>query len=160
MLQTIITILYILLIITVVVVILVDNGDSGRKFAWLLIIAAIPLFGILLYFMFGINYRHHWIFNRRHQKYKDIFEKETNEDLNRILFGHDTEALVREDFRPLAEKYPVKVLIRFLFEDVLVLLVPPVEDPVVPVIDTEHEVQQDSEEGNGSDDQQPCEFPS
>ena len=53
--------------------------------------------------MFGINYRHHWIFNRRHQKYKDIFEKETNEDLNRILFGHDTEALVREDFRPLAE---------------------------------------------------------
>ena len=97
------TILYVLLILTVVVVILVDNGDSGRKFAWLLIIAAIPLFGILLYFMFGINYRHHWIFNRRHQKYKDIFEKETNEDLNRILFGHDTEALVREDFRPLAE---------------------------------------------------------
>ena len=103
MLQTIVTILYVLLILTVVVVILVDNGDSGRKFAWLLIIAAIPLFGILLYFMFGINYRHHWIFNRRHQKYKDIFEKETNEDLNRILFGHDTEALVREDFRPLAE---------------------------------------------------------
>ena len=99
----IVTILYVLLILTVVVVILVDNGDSGRKFAWLLIIAAIPLFGILLYFMFGINYRHHWIFNRRHQKYKDIFEKETNEDLNRILFGHDTEALVREDFRPLAE---------------------------------------------------------
>ena len=103
MLQTIVTILYVLLILTVVVVILVDNGDSGRKFAWLLIIAAMPLFGILLYFMFGINYRHHWIFNRRHQKYKDIFEKETNEDLNRILFGHDTEALVREDFRPLAE---------------------------------------------------------
>ena len=103
MLQTIVTILYVLLILTVVVVILVDNGDSGRKFAWLLIIAAIPLFGILLYFMFGINYRHHWIFNRRRQKYKDIFEKETNEDLNRILFGHDTEALVREDFRPLAE---------------------------------------------------------
>ena len=103
MLQTIVNILYVLLILTVVVVILVDNGDSGRKFAWLLIIAAIPLFGILLYFMFGINYRHHWIFNRRHQKYKDIFEKETNEDLNRILFGHDTEALVREDFRPLAE---------------------------------------------------------
>ena len=102
MLQTIITILYILLIITVVVVILVDNGDSGRKFAWLLIIAAIPLFGILLYFMFGINYRHHWIFNRRHQKYKDAFNLGTNEALNDILFGHETEKMVREDFRPLA----------------------------------------------------------
>ncbi len=111
MLQTIITILYILLIITVVVVILVDNGDSGRKFAWLLIIAAIPLFGILLYFMFGINYRHHWIFNRRHQKYKDAFNLGTNEALNDILFGHETEKMVREDFRPLAammgrEAYP------------------------------------------------------
>ena len=102
MLQTIVTILYVLLVFTVVIVILVDNGDSGRKFAWLLIIAAIPLFGILLYFMFGINYRHNWIFTRRHQKYKDAFEQGTNEVLNDILFGHGDESLVREDFRPLA----------------------------------------------------------
>ena len=67
MLQLIATILYILLIVTVVVVILFDNGDPGRKFAWLLIIAAIPLLGLVLYFLVGINYRHHWIFNQRHQ---------------------------------------------------------------------------------------------
>ena len=102
MIQTILTILYVLLIVTVVIIILVDTGDSGRKFAWLLIIAAIPLFGILLYFMFGINYRHHWIFNRRHQKYKEAFDKGTNEALNSILFGHGEEALVKEEFRPLA----------------------------------------------------------
>ena len=102
MLQLIATILYILLILTVVVIILVDKGDAGRKFAWLLIIAALPVLGILLYFLVGINYRHHWIFDRRHQKYKDIFEKGTNDALNSLLFGHEAESLVREDFRPLA----------------------------------------------------------
>ena len=102
MLQLVATILYILLILTVVVVILIDKGDSGRKFAWLLIIAALPVIGILFYFLVGINYRHHWIFNRRHQKYKDLFEKGTTEALSGILFGHEAESLVREDFRPLA----------------------------------------------------------
>ena len=102
MLQLVATALYILLILTVVVVILIDKGDSGRKFAWLLIIAALPVIGILFYFLVGINYRHHWIFNRRHQKYKDFFEKGTTDALNGILFGHKAESLVREDFRPLA----------------------------------------------------------
>lgn len=102
MLQLIATILYILLILTVVVIILVDKGDAGRKFAWLLIIAALPVLCILLYFLVGINYRHHWIFDRRHQKYKDIFQKGTNDALNSLLFGHEAETLVKEDFRPLA----------------------------------------------------------
>ncbi|MBO4230704.1 MAG: cardiolipin synthase [Bacteroidales bacterium] len=102
MLQLIATILYIILILTVVVIILVDKGDAGRKFAWLLIIVALPVLGILLYFLVGINYRHHWIFDRRHQKYKDIFEKGTNDALNSLLFGHEAESLVREDFRLLA----------------------------------------------------------
>ena len=102
MLQLVATILYILLILTVVIVILVDKGDSGRKFAWLLIIAALPVLGILLYFLVGINYRHHWIFNRRHQRYKEIFLQGTNDALNKLLFGHEAESLVREDFRLLA----------------------------------------------------------
>ena len=75
MIETIITALYILLIITVMIVILVDKGDSGRKFAWLMIIAGVPLFGIVLYFLVGINQRHHWIFKRQHQKTKELFEK-------------------------------------------------------------------------------------
>lgn len=102
MFQTILTALYILLVITVVVVILVDTGDSGRKFAWLLVIAILPLLGIILYFMFGINYRHHWIFNRMHQRYKDLFEKETTPGLDSLLFGHYEEEKIREEFRPLA----------------------------------------------------------
>ncbi len=109
MLQLIATILYILIIVTVVVVILFDNGDPGRKFAWLLIIAAIPLLGLVLYFLVGINYRHHWIFNQRHQKYKEAFEKGTTEALNRLLFGHEADNEVREDFRPLAKMMSLSV---------------------------------------------------
>lgn len=100
--QWILTVLYFLLILSVFIVILVDTGDSGRKFAWLLIIAVLPVVGLILYFMFGINYRHHWIFNRRHQRYKDFFEAGTTPELNKILFGHDNEAGIREEFRPLA----------------------------------------------------------
>ena len=100
--QWVLSALYFLLILSVFTVILVDNGDSGRKFAWLLIIAVLPVVGLVLYFMFGINYRHHWIFNRRHQRYRSIFETETTPELNRILFGHDNESKIREEFRPLA----------------------------------------------------------
>ncbi len=111
MLQWILTGLYVLLILSVFTVILVDKGDSGRKFAWLLIIAVLPVVGLALYLMFGINYRHHWIFNRRHQRYRDIFEAGTTPELNRILFGHSNEEKIREEFRPLArllgaENYP------------------------------------------------------
>lgn len=111
MLQWILTALYILLILSVFTIILIDRGDSGRKFAWLLVIAVLPVVGLALYLMFGINYRHHWIFNRRHQRYRDIFEAGTTPELNRILFGHDNECDIREEFRPLArllgaEGYP------------------------------------------------------
>lgn len=111
MLQWILTTLYFLLILGVVTVILIDKGDSGRKFAWLLVIAVIPVIGLALYLVFGINYRHHWIFNRRHQRYRDIFEAGTTPELDRILFDHGNEEKIREDFRPLArllgaENYP------------------------------------------------------
>jgi len=111
MLQWILTGFYVLLILSVFTVILIDKGDSGRKFAWLLIIAVLPVVGLVLYLMFGINYRHHWIFNRRHQRYRDIFDAGTTPELSRILFGHLYEEKIREEFRPLArllgaEHYP------------------------------------------------------
>lgn len=109
--QWILSALYFLLILSVCTVILVDKGDSGRKFAWLLIIAVLPVVGLVLYLMFGINYRHHWIFNRRHQRYMDIFKSEATPELAEILFGSGNVSKIREEYRPLArllgaEGYP------------------------------------------------------
>lgn len=109
--QWILSALYFLLILSVCIVILVDKGDSGRKFAWLLIIAVLPVVGLVLYLMFGINYRHHWIFNRRHQRYMDIFKSEATPELAEILFGSGNVSRIREEYRSLArllgaEGYP------------------------------------------------------
>ena len=102
MFGTIISIVLAVLIIGVVIVIMFDDGDSGRKMAWLLVIALLPVVGLLLYLAFGINYRTHWYFNRRHQLSIDAFSAGTNEKLNRLLMGHDVEPKVKEEFRPLA----------------------------------------------------------
>jgi cardiolipin synthase len=100
--KIILTVFFILMIISAVIMILIDTGDSGKKFAWLLVIAFLPVIGVILYFMFGINYRHHWIFNRRHQRFKDCYDKEADESLNHLLFGHDAEAKLRPEYIPLA----------------------------------------------------------
>jgi len=96
------SVLYVLLVIGVVILIIGDKSDAGRKFAWLLIITVLPAIGLVLYFMFGINYRHHWFFDKLHQKYKDAFTAGTTHELNTLLFGHRKEAMVREEYRPLA----------------------------------------------------------
>lgn len=103
MLDTIISCILAILIIGVVIVIIYDDGDSGRKLAWLLVIILLPVVGLLLYFALGINYRNHWYFRRKHQMSIDAFKNGANDKLNSILFGREAECLVRPDFRPLAK---------------------------------------------------------
>jgi cardiolipin synthase len=102
-LNILITTLLVLLIIGAAGVIIFDDGDSGRKLSWLLIIAIFPVVGILLYLMFGINYRHHWFFNRRHLKYLETFRTEADERLRKLLKGDAYLEQVRPDWRPLVK---------------------------------------------------------
>ena len=102
MLNTVISVLFGILVIGVILVIIADDGDSGRKLAWLLIIALLPVLGLILYFAFGINYRRHWYFNRQHQRFLDAFKNGSDENLNRLLFGKEDEVKIREEFRPLS----------------------------------------------------------
>lgn len=88
MFTTILTGLYFLLILGVILVIIFDNGDSGRKLAWLLVISIIPLLGLILYFAFGINWRNHFFFEKRHQRTIDAFAQGTDREINSTLFGH------------------------------------------------------------------------
>ena len=49
-------IIVVLLIIGTVLVILTDeDGDSGKKISWIIIVVMIPVIGILCYIVFGKN---------------------------------------------------------------------------------------------------------
>lgn len=98
---TLISLLLLLLIVGVILVILVDTGDPGRKFAWLLIIALLPIGGLILYLLFGINRRHQYHFDRTYRRYEDLFRGQDKEALDAILFGTACRDNVHEAFRPL-----------------------------------------------------------
>ena len=98
----ILSILFGLLFVGVVVIIIFDNGDSGTKLAWLLAITFLPVLGIVLYLMLGINYRHHALFRRRHNAAIKVFTEEKNEIILRLLQGEMPFDKVDASFRPLA----------------------------------------------------------
>ena len=95
-------ILFALMVLGTAFVIIVDKGDSGRKLAWLMVITFLPGLGLFLYVCFGINFRHHWIFNRRHKRYRDAFLAGTDDRLNRQLFHSPGEDRLPDKYRPLS----------------------------------------------------------
>lgn len=97
------TTIYVILIIGVILVILGSDGEPGRKLAWLLVIAILPILGLVLYFLFGIDNRGHWYFNKRHVAAIDALHRGLSTQQKDVLFGEGALSKVREDFRPLAK---------------------------------------------------------
>lgn len=95
------TVLYILMIIGTVLIILTDNQDSGRKISWILVIALIPVFGLVCYIVFGFNWRRAGFFQRRHRNFLREFDQRADARIKNLLFGHDVEVKVREEYREL-----------------------------------------------------------
>lgn len=91
----------VLLVIGTVVVIIFDDGDSSKKIAWLLIIALLPVVGLLLYFMVGINFRQSWYFKYKHKKFIEVFGERADKSVFSLLFGHEKDNQVRKEFRSL-----------------------------------------------------------
>ena len=100
-LSAIFSIFLVLMIIGTIIVIIFDDGDSSKKIAWLLIIDLLPIIGLILYFMVGINFRQSWYFMRKHRKFIEIFGKHANEKVHRLLFGHEKDSLVRREYKTL-----------------------------------------------------------
>lgn len=90
-----------LLIIGTVIVIIFDNGDSSKKIAWLLIITLLPIVGLLLYLMVGINFRQSWYFRLKHRRFFEIFGEHAGDSILSLLFGHEKDNLVRRSYRTL-----------------------------------------------------------
>lgn len=94
-------ILLALLITGAILIIIFDNGNSGTKIAWLLVITVLPVVGLLLYIVFGIHYRHHWYFKLKHRE-TDGYFKDKSRTLGKLLTWDGSQTAIREEFQPLA----------------------------------------------------------
>ena len=81
-------------------VIIFDDGDSGRKIAWILIIAVLPIIGLFLYFLVGMNFRKSWYFRYKRKRFQETFDKNANGRIKELLFGHKYDDKVRKEYRP------------------------------------------------------------
>lgn len=93
---------FLFLIIGAVLVILNDNQDSGRKIAWLLIIGILPVIGLLMYIVFGLNFRKPGFFKLRNSRFLDAFEKQAGKRTKDLLFGTSRENEIRPEYRSLS----------------------------------------------------------
>ncbi|MBR5955495.1 MAG: cardiolipin synthase [Bacteroidales bacterium] len=96
------SILFGLLLLGVVLVILLDDGDSGRKVAWLLVITVLPFVGLILYILIGINWRSHYIFNFRHRRSDALIKSQTTPQLEAFLDTDTDLSSIREGYRPFS----------------------------------------------------------
>ncbi len=85
----------------IVLFILLDDGDSGWKVTWLLVISIFPIVGFLLYLLFGVHYRHVGIRDRLHGKVVRRFREEIPPEEAEQLFPDNAEEQVEARFRPL-----------------------------------------------------------
>lgn len=96
------SIIFLLLLTGAILVILNDNQDSGRKIAWILIIGILPVIGLLLYFVFGLNFRKPGFFKIRNRKFLEVFEERAGGQTKNLLFGSQHEEAVLPKYRSLS----------------------------------------------------------
>ncbi len=98
-------ILYSVLLVYTIARILLDTNSTPKTLAYLLLVFMIPGIGILVYFSFGINYRHHQATSKGVQaqlKIDEFFQKH---------IVNETELLIKEGKDEIAHFLP---MIRFL----------------------------------------------
>jgi len=92
-----------LFVLGIFLVVLFDNGDSGHKIAWLLVVSLLPVIGIVLYLFFGIPHRVYWLFKRRHAASSKLFKEEGDENMRKLLRGGLEEDKIDSNFLPLSK---------------------------------------------------------
>ncbi len=71
----IISISYVLLVLFVCLRVIYDTRSYAKALAYLLFVIFVPVFGMLFYFAFGINYRKRKLFNTKHIKDAELLKK-------------------------------------------------------------------------------------
>lgn len=83
-----IELLYVLFIIAVCIRIIWDTRSVSKTLAYLLFVVFVPVFGVIFYFSFGINYRKRKIYNKKlviDQHFQKNLERRLTENTEKIL---------------------------------------------------------------------------
>ncbi len=91
----------VLLIIGLAFVVIVDNGDPGRRIGWILIIALLPVGGLIFYLLFGINKRSRKNYIRAHRRFNKVFNEQASPALRTLLFSTRRLEDILAPYRPL-----------------------------------------------------------
>lgn len=102
MLSTLAYIFFILLIIGTILVILTDEEDySTKKITWIIIIALLPVVGLICYIIFGLNPKRSKHYAKTHGRFVRIFTARTDEKVRERLFGHSIEERIKPEYQEL-----------------------------------------------------------
>ncbi len=96
------SLLLVIMICGTALVILGSNCDSGRKIAWILVIALLPVVGLILYVVFGLDMRKPGHFQKKHKVFLEMFNRHTDEKTKQLLFGRHTEYKIKPEYQELA----------------------------------------------------------
>ncbi len=92
--QTIVLVVYFLLLIYTAIRILLDTDSTPKTLAYLLLIFVFPVVGMLIYFSFGINYRHQQTSSKGAQSQHildEVFQNEIKNETEELLQTHQEE---------------------------------------------------------------------
>ncbi len=96
------SILLVLLIFGTVLVVIGSNADPGKKVSWLLVIALLPVVGIILYLLVGLDIRNAKFYARKTKKFSDFVDDHTDDRIKKMLFDRSTENKIKPEYRELS----------------------------------------------------------
>lgn len=114
-------ILYIAIIVAVVLRIIYDTKNTAKALALIMIVVFVPILGIIVYLMFGVNYRKHKIFNKKlkddlsliekinQERYQDQDERVNPEVMG--VYSKLVQLVIDENQCPLTRDNQVKLLV-------------------------------------------------
>src|SRR5690625_320980 len=119
----IIEIIYLLIVVGVCLRVIYDTQSVNKSISYLLVVIFLPALGILIYFTFGINYRHRQMYSKNlidtvklQQQYREQSVKESPEiiqstETRRADHKARPTRLLHEDYRPSTRQNKAEILI-------------------------------------------------
>ena len=97
---------YILLVLlmagTILVILSDEDGDSGKKIAWIIVVVLLPVVGMLSYLVFGLNPRMNSKYMEYSRRFHEGFSGLSDHKSYRRLFGENNKDKIREGYRELS----------------------------------------------------------